>query len=425
MKQINEIEIQITEHLSVKIDNQSHSRVSAYIDGKRKSYCSYVLITAPIDAPEDNMDDIIDVYGKSEEECKKLSKLLTPQDLLFVHASNLEGWVLNDYNIACLHTNISIPLLKSLAKVDPKAQDKALQIAHERWNEACKEKDEKTKEALFLQWPSQMKILSTTGIIPRSESARIKIDGLFRAMFPDLNELELLDKLDDWNDQDLLTIDDIYSYNSVEYTIDFYKWFKDFGLDLDLTIRMREVYNFEGFTCVCDFLEKRFDLKNLYNFPITIENIFDDPVIYETFEFNGEMVTVIEWKDEIYAFNYDNSGYDMIPVCEINVNSQFFYLDFDNQGYETYSELTSDGDDWNKKQVEIHIEKSNASIGKAMEKVGHSNQKQIEKATYNEDILNLNDICLTDHIEEIDYEYWFIYGDIKDKLSISVCIRNE
>lgn len=68
----------------------------------------------------DSMDDIID-YSKRISHYHSASKI-TPEVDFMVHCSNLQAWVENGYDTRVLSKNLAFPLLKEIAKYDPKAK---------------------------------------------------------------------------------------------------------------------------------------------------------------------------------------------------------------------------------------------------------------------------------------------------------------
>lgn len=285
--------MQITEHLEVKGDPPG-----AYVDGNLVSYCSYVLVTAPIDTPEDNMNDIIKIYGKPERECRDIMKNVSNDTLILAHASNIQAWVEHDYDPRILHTNIAFPLLRALATVDPAAMDKSLEIVHERW----KQGSENSRKAIIHQFPQQISLLGKNGIIKWEPSP----DPLALELWPDLDPWEYVELMNG----PLYEIIDVYEINCVEFYIDFYQWFK----------------NVEFLGMVEEMPSRTYKLDGMDAW-ITTYN---------------ENSVVVEYDGKYFHFA---GNLELSPFVEISASCKYFTVYFDTNGYETYLDLNPEWDD--------------------------------------------------------------------------------
>jgi len=65
----------------------------------------------------DTIDEVVD------DESNRVFLSINPEEEFWVHCSNLQAWVENNYDTALLHSNIAFPLLKKLSEVgDSKAR---------------------------------------------------------------------------------------------------------------------------------------------------------------------------------------------------------------------------------------------------------------------------------------------------------------
>jgi len=122
-------EIKLTDYLSVGLDEEN--RIYTYIKGIPIHQCRYVVCTAPSEAPINSVDDLIKKYGLNNPNNKPL---ITPEEELWVHASNLHAWVEHGYNKNMIHSVLYRSLIKRLCLVDPNVEDKVLNQYEEDWN---------------------------------------------------------------------------------------------------------------------------------------------------------------------------------------------------------------------------------------------------------------------------------------------------
>lgn len=132
--------IVINEHIEVGWEEtvgerpeQYHKQVRIYVDDKPFLACSFLLVNLPKNEPgnEDiTIEDLAEQPGARSLEGREAigftddeGNILTEDDVLWGHASALQGWVEHDYNTMCLHANLSFPLLRELVRCgDAKAK---------------------------------------------------------------------------------------------------------------------------------------------------------------------------------------------------------------------------------------------------------------------------------------------------------------
>jgi hypothetical protein len=351
-------EIKITEHLSVKIDNTVNSKISAYVDDKHVSYCSYVLITAPVDTPEDNIDDIIKVYGSGEHKSRAFVEKqgITLETLLWVHASNLQAWIEYDYDPRVLASNIANPLLRHLATVDSRAMDRSLEIVHERWEKGNKG----SRQALFSTFPDQVKVLSDRDIIDAIEVAKSEVeDDVIRAIYPDITDpVELLAKKHDHSEDIDVEMNADYGDIYFDATLDFYAYISNFDVIIDQSIEITKYwkeYNNETRYYASKSGPEKF-LETMFNnvkYVDRINLVFDKPKMYLVESLENSLIhefTVFFWKglfffveDNLTSMDYIYPHFEMYVKVDFKSKNLDFkaYKYLEGSGYESYRELVS------------------------------------------------------------------------------------
>lgn len=131
--------IDITPYLSVGIHN---SKIYTYVNGERLIHCRHLFITAPIETPIDDMDDLIKYYSDKGLNAKfkiysgsglKKKNIIEPEVQLWVHASNIQAWVESGYNPRVIDSQLSRIILPKLVEHDSRALDKLLLCLKEEW----------------------------------------------------------------------------------------------------------------------------------------------------------------------------------------------------------------------------------------------------------------------------------------------------
>jgi len=117
----------INDHVDVVLEDNGRTHV--YIDGKQFIQCMRLVLTIPLETPQTDIasiDDAADKFGTVHEgrglEAGVHDITIDPETEFFGHCSNIQAWAEHDYDTRLLHSNISFPLLKELAKAgDAKA----------------------------------------------------------------------------------------------------------------------------------------------------------------------------------------------------------------------------------------------------------------------------------------------------------------
>jgi len=122
---IDETEFKLNPFITLKLEE---GNTFIYINGEKFIICKHILIDIPVEKVEsiDNLksiDEYIDNHNGYSIHLQNDSTYI-PLDLEFwVHCSNMQVWVENNYNSRLLHSNLSFPLLKKLTEVgDPVAK---------------------------------------------------------------------------------------------------------------------------------------------------------------------------------------------------------------------------------------------------------------------------------------------------------------
>lgn len=98
----------ITEYLEVILTEDDKTEI--WIKGEHFMQCSHVLTTVQTNKIEnvwllDSVDDIKEATA---------TIVIDPETRFFVHCSNIQAWVENNFDTGMLHSNLSFPLLKKL-----------------------------------------------------------------------------------------------------------------------------------------------------------------------------------------------------------------------------------------------------------------------------------------------------------------------
>ena len=108
----------------------SRGKILTYINGKPIIHCRHVFITAPVDIEIDNMDDLIKYY--KDNNLHRATKI-TPEQSLWVHASNLQAWVDHGYDMRVIDSNLGNVILGELIKYDLHALESLLVQTENYW----------------------------------------------------------------------------------------------------------------------------------------------------------------------------------------------------------------------------------------------------------------------------------------------------
>ncbi len=112
------IEYKINEHLKLIFED---GKSKIFVNGVEFTQCKYLLIINPHLKEQqdqiDSIDEAKELLSNGLERNITTSDLgITPEQEFWGHCSNLEAWYLHDYDTRLLHSNLSFPLLKKLAK---------------------------------------------------------------------------------------------------------------------------------------------------------------------------------------------------------------------------------------------------------------------------------------------------------------------
>jgi tetratricopeptide (TPR) repeat protein len=112
----------VNEHLDVAWDTQD-VRVRVLVDGKPISQCVFIVANvSPTNQEIKSIDDLARLPGAHQMAGRATRMLLSIEEEVAAHASNIQAWAEHDYDTRLLHSNIAFPVLKALAWAgDPKA----------------------------------------------------------------------------------------------------------------------------------------------------------------------------------------------------------------------------------------------------------------------------------------------------------------
>lgn len=124
---------QINEYITLRLEKKN---TVIYVNNERFDVCHFILLNIPIEEMGsydtiESIDEIADRLGWAEDgqefdddylqDAEK--HYIDSETEFFVHCSNMEAWVKNNYKTEILHSNLSFPLLKRLAEIgDPIAK---------------------------------------------------------------------------------------------------------------------------------------------------------------------------------------------------------------------------------------------------------------------------------------------------------------
>ena len=118
-------EYKINKFLSLKLEDRT---TVIFIAGKRFRSCKYLLLNLNRISSEEveninSIDEIAETLNHELHGRFSQTDKITPREEFWGHCSNLQAWFENGYDSRLLHSNLSFPLLKRLAKEgDPQAQ---------------------------------------------------------------------------------------------------------------------------------------------------------------------------------------------------------------------------------------------------------------------------------------------------------------
>ena len=118
-------EYKINKYLSLKLEND---RTIVYVNGKRFRNCKYLLLNFNEETNEkfggiDSIDEVAEILNHDLHGNFTKSSKISPKEEFWGHCSNLQAWAENEYDSRLLHSNLSFPLLRRLAKEgDPQAK---------------------------------------------------------------------------------------------------------------------------------------------------------------------------------------------------------------------------------------------------------------------------------------------------------------
>lgn len=117
--------IGINNHLDVAWDMKDE-RVQVLVDGRPVLHCAFLVADiSPVDESIESIDDLARATGARQLEGQSIRDIMTIEEEVFAHASNIQAWAEHGYDTRLLHSNIAFPLLKELAAV---GDDKAARV---------------------------------------------------------------------------------------------------------------------------------------------------------------------------------------------------------------------------------------------------------------------------------------------------------
>lgn len=120
-------EFKVNEYLTLKLEG---GKTNIYVMGHHFNQCKFLMLDVPIDKPEKldeikSIDEAANILGwkNGTQPGARYKYKIDPHTEFWGHCSNLQAWYEHDYDTRLLHSNLSFPLLKKLARVgDPIAE---------------------------------------------------------------------------------------------------------------------------------------------------------------------------------------------------------------------------------------------------------------------------------------------------------------
>ncbi|MFW9824018.1 MAG: hypothetical protein ACFFE4_13825 [Candidatus Thorarchaeota archaeon] len=112
------LKFKINDYLELRLEN---GKTNIYVDNELFIHCKYLLIEVYGRNYEkireiQSIDKAIVSLDRSFENFIEESSFITPEVQFWAHCSNLQVWYENNYNSSLIHSNLSFPLLRKLAK---------------------------------------------------------------------------------------------------------------------------------------------------------------------------------------------------------------------------------------------------------------------------------------------------------------------
>ncbi len=113
----------VNEYIDVAWDEEKE-RVQVLVAGEPVLHCAFLVAAiSPTDDEVSSIDDLTERDGARRLQGKDVRELLSIDEEVRAHASNIQAWAENGYNTRLLHSNISFTLLKALVRAgDAKAE---------------------------------------------------------------------------------------------------------------------------------------------------------------------------------------------------------------------------------------------------------------------------------------------------------------
>ncbi len=118
-------EFKVNEYITLKLEDDI---TNIYINDILFRQCKILLLNIPNDKDSkqiQSIDEAADKMGWSPfgQAIPNIRHKISPKTKFWVHCSNIQAWIENDYNTKILHHSISFPLLKKLVELgDPLAK---------------------------------------------------------------------------------------------------------------------------------------------------------------------------------------------------------------------------------------------------------------------------------------------------------------
>ena len=133
------MQLKINNNITLKLEK---SKTIIYIKEKKFIQCKYVLLINPNQDERqwsiNSIDEAKDSLNQDfEYKNQKLKYKITKEEEFWVHCSNIQTWIENDYDTKILHSNIAFPLLKELVKIGDHLANKIFKEEIAKRFESC------------------------------------------------------------------------------------------------------------------------------------------------------------------------------------------------------------------------------------------------------------------------------------------------
>ena len=112
-------EFKVNKYIKLKLEN---GKTNIYVDGELFNQCKHILIRKTIYELKEflenieSVDELAEYLDHSLKEIETEEIDISAETRFWVHKSNMQVWIENNYDTRLLHSNLAFPLLKKLTE---------------------------------------------------------------------------------------------------------------------------------------------------------------------------------------------------------------------------------------------------------------------------------------------------------------------